>query len=97
MAPQVASTPTRALTQTHALTRPECRTWLEAHHEGRLGYRSGLGRRAVVTSYAVAGEQVVFRVPEYNPVLQYAPGTQVTLEVDGTTADELAETVTVDG
>ena len=39
---------------------------------------------------------MVFRLPEYNPVLQYAPGEQVTLAVEESDGD-VAESVTVTG
>lgn len=79
------------------LSRPECRSWLATHAEGRLGYRSGCGDRAVPVVYSLAGDEVVFRVPEYNQLLQYALGAPVTFEVAGPAEDDLAETVTVRG
>ena len=65
------------------LTTGECRRWIQEHHEGRLGYLSGRGPRSVVVSYAVAGDEILMRVPDYNDIAQYAPGTRVTLAVDG--------------
>ena len=35
----------------------------------------------MVVSYAVTDDQVVFRLPEYNEIRQYAPGRQITLNV----------------
>ena len=57
------------------LTTGECRRWLQEHHEGRLGYLSGRGPRSVVVSYAVADDEILMRVPDYNDIAQYAPGT----------------------
>ena len=66
------------------LTASECHHWLRGHHEGRLGYLSGRGQRAVVVSYTVAGPLILVQVPDYNDIAQYAPGAAVTLAVDGT-------------
>jgi len=65
------------------LSTRECHEWLDSHHEGRLGYPTGRGPRSVVVSYAIAGQQIVFRLPDYNDIVHYAPGERVTLEVDG--------------
>jgi hypothetical protein len=77
-----------------SLTMSECRRWLHQHGEGRLGYLSGRGPRSVVVSYAVADDQILMQVPDYNDIAQYAPGAEVTLavdgEVEGTSADEPA-------
>jgi hypothetical protein len=35
-----------------------------------------------VVGYAATDDQVVFRVPEYNEICQYAPGCPITLSVD---------------
>jgi hypothetical protein len=74
------------------------RTWLRDHREGRLGYETGRGPRAVVVLYAVAHGEILMRLPDYNDIVHYAPGEQVTLEVPGpvTPAGDLA-TVTVTG
>jgi hypothetical protein len=80
-----------------SLSPPECRSWLASHGQGRLAYRSGVGDRAVVVRYALAGDEVVFRMPEYSPVLGYALGAQVTLEVEECTGDDRAEVVWVTG
>lgn len=83
---------------TRRLTRRECQDWLTSHGEGRLGYTSGRGPRSVVVSYAMAGEQIVVRLPHYNEVVQYAPGSEVTFEVEGQTDTVPAlETVSVWG
>jgi hypothetical protein len=79
------------------LSLPECRAWLFSHHEGRLGYQSGRGHRCVVVSYAVAGDQVLVRLPDYNDIVHYAPGAEVSLDVDGGTPAAHRETVTVTG
>jgi hypothetical protein len=81
-----------------SLSRRECRTWLGGHHEGRLGYRTGRGPRAVVVNYEVADDQIMFCLPDYSEIPQYALGEQVTLEVAGAgPADGSSETVTVAG
>jgi len=36
-----------------------------------------------VVSYAVAEQQIIFRLPDYNDIVHYAPGERVTLEVEG--------------
>ena len=79
------------------LSEPECRSWLATHGVGRLAYHSGCGDRAVVVCYALGEDEVVFRLPEYSPVLPYLPGTQITLEVEERTADDQAEAVRVTG
>jgi hypothetical protein len=57
--------------------------WLTEHHEGRLDYESGRGFRSVVVLYAIADGQILFRLPDYNDIVHYAPGERITLEVDG--------------
>ena len=57
--------------------------WLTEHHEGRLDVQTGRGFRSMVVLYAVANGQILFRLPDYNDIVHYAPGEQVTLEVDG--------------
>jgi hypothetical protein len=79
------------------LSRHECKAWVCSHHEGRLGYQSGRGPRSVVVSYAVAGDQVLVRLPDYNDIVHYAPGAEVSLDVDGGTPAAHRETVTVTG
>jgi hypothetical protein len=51
----------------------------------------------VVVSYAVAGDQVLVRLPDYNDIVHYAPGAEVSLDVDGGTPAAHRETVTVTG
>ena len=95
------SRPSRAPRDTEPrrrLSHGECRDWLSSHREGRLGYQSGRGPQSVVVSYALADEQVVFQLPDYNDIVHYAPGERVTLEVDGLLpAVGRFETVTVSG
>ena len=55
---------------------------LTEHREGRLDYETGRGFRSVVVLYAIADGQILFRLPDYNDIVHYAPGEQVTLEVD---------------
>jgi nitroimidazol reductase NimA-like FMN-containing flavoprotein (pyridoxamine 5'-phosphate oxidase superfamily) len=83
--------------RTRRLTPHECKAWLCSHHEGRLGYRSGKGPRSVVVSYAVAEDQIVLRLPDYNDIVHYAPGAEVSLDVDGGTPAAHRETVVVTG
>jgi len=88
----------RETTPSRRLSRGECRDWLSSHHEGRLGYQSGRGPQSVVVCYAVADEQLVFQLPDFNDIVHYAPGERVTLEVDGVHTDVgQFETVTVTG
>ncbi len=56
-----------------------------------MGYQSGRGPRAVVVSYGVTDQQVVFRLPEYNEICQYAPGRQITLNVSSVSAETRTE------
>ena len=79
------------------LSPHECKAWLFSHHEGRLGYQSGRGPRSVVVSYAVAEDQVLVRLPDYNDIVRYAPGSEVSLDVDGGTPAAHRELVTVTG
>ena len=80
------------------LAPEEYRTWLKGHSEGRLRYWSGRGPRGVVVRYALSGDHITFRLPDYNDVVHFAPGEPVTLTVDGrpTTADGY-QTVSVCG
>lgn len=81
------------------LSRTECQDWLTSHREGRLGYSSGCGPRSVVVSYAVADEQIMLRLPEYNDIVNYAPGAEITLDVDEEQTETRPghETVSVSG
>ncbi len=91
--------PTTSTASVRRLSRTECRDWLTRHREGRLGYRSGRGPRSVVVSYAVAGEQIVVRLPDYNDIAHYAPGAEITLDVDSEPDERRSgpETVNVSG
>jgi len=60
----------------------ECRNLVRLYSEGRLAYLSGRGARSVVVTYAVTDDQILFLLPYYNEITQYAPGRQVTLVVD---------------
>jgi hypothetical protein len=59
------------------------RDLLVRRQEGRLGYASGTGHEWVVVTYTIMDSHVVIRVPEYSEIAWYAPGTEVTLIVDG--------------
>ena len=83
MSPSTTAPTSRRPDALRSLSLAECRRWLQQHHEGRLSYLSGRGPRSVVVSYAVAGDEVLVRVPDYNDIAQYAPGAEVTLAVDG--------------
>src|SRR4030095_14342854 len=83
--------------RTRKLTAHECKAWLCSHHEGRLGYQIGQGPRSVVGSDAVAGDQILVRLPDYNDIVHYAPGCEVSLDVDGGTPAAHRETVSVTG
>ena len=94
----LTGSPTTHPHHTRRLSRRECHDWLTSHGEGRLGYTSGRGPRSVVVSYSMADEQIVVRLPDYNEVVQYAPGSAVTFEVEGQTDTVPAhETVSVSG
>ena len=79
------------------LSPHECKAWLSSHCEGRLGYQSGRGHRSVVVLYAVADDQILVRLPDYNEIVRYAPGAEVSLAVDGGTSAAHRETVIVTG
>ena len=79
------------------LSPHECKAWVCSHHEGRLGYQSGRGHRSVVVFYAVAGDQVLVRLPDYNDIVHYAPGAEISLAVEGGTPAAHRESVTVTG
>lgn len=96
MMSSVAS-PARQAIPEHHLSRGECRSWLDQHHEGRLDYRTGRGPRSLVVRYAVRADTVLVRVPTYNDLLQYAPGESVTLEVDDRLGPGQFEKVVVTG
>jgi len=88
----------RTSRQTRQLSTGECRDWLTSHHEGRLAYQTGRGPRSVVVNYAVTERHIMFRLPDYNDIVHYAPGERVTLEVEGVDAPVRAfESVSVTG
>jgi nitroimidazol reductase NimA-like FMN-containing flavoprotein (pyridoxamine 5'-phosphate oxidase superfamily) len=83
-----------------ALSRSECRIWLDHHSEGQLAYISGRGPRSLVVSYAVTDDQIFFLVPAYNEITQYVPGKQVAFQVAGESsgpAPQYYDTVSVTG
>ncbi len=52
----------------------------------------------MVVSYAVTERHIMFRLPDYNDIVHYAPGERVTLEVEGRQAPVQAfESVSVTG
>jgi hypothetical protein len=62
---------------------PADRDLLLRRQEGRLSYSSGKGPHTVVVTYTIQDGHLVIRVPEYSEIAWYAPGTEVTLTVDG--------------
>jgi hypothetical protein len=50
-----------------------------------------------VVSYAIAEDQILMRLPDYNDIVHYAPGCEVRLDVDGGTPAAHRETVIVTG
>ena len=85
---------------TREMSYNECRTWLDHHSEGQLGYIGGRGPRSVVVSYAVTDDQILFLVPAYNEITQYVPGKHVTFQVAGESsgpAPRYYDTISVTG
>lgn len=66
-----------------AAAPPNCRQWIADHREGRLSYQTGRGPRSVVVRYAVAANSIMIRLPDYNDIVHYAPGSVVSLHIDG--------------
>ena len=89
----VARSSPHATPTSRRLSGPECRSWLGGRRRGRLGHLTGRGPRAVVVNYAVTDDQVVFRLPEYNEICQYAPGREITLNVSCVCASSRTEVV----
>lgn len=81
-----------------AAQRSQSLALLRHHQEGRLGYPSGRGPRAVVVTYAVtAAGDIAIRVPAYHELGRYADGEWVSFEVDEYVDPHLLETVTIHG
>ena len=70
----------RRTTGQHGMSS-EDRRRLSQHHEGQMHYQTGRGPRCLAVTYAVAGDYVLLRLPEYNELGHYAPGRPVVLEV----------------
>ena len=79
------------------LTNLECRSWIGGRREGRLGHQTGRGARAVVVNYAVTDGQLLFRLPEYNEICQYAQGRQITMSVCDMSTNDTSTEVVVTG
>ena len=47
----------------------------------------------MVVNYAVTDDQIVFRLPEYSEICQYAPGREITLDVSCVCAGTRTEVV----
>jgi hypothetical protein len=62
-----------------------------------MSYQTGRGPRAVVLSYAVTGDAIMFLLPEYNEICQYAPGRPIAMRVSALTPDESITEVVVTG
>jgi hypothetical protein len=71
----------------------EDRRRLSSHREGYLHYQTGRGPRCLAVTYAVAGDYVLLRLPEYNDLGHYAPGRPVVLEVPDPDQDLQVEVV----
>ncbi|HET9647325.1 MAG TPA: hypothetical protein VFP34_03735 [Microlunatus sp.] len=71
-----------ASTTSRDMSYGECRKLMSSRLEGRLGYLSGRGGRSVVVRYAVTDDEIMFLIPDYNEIAQYAPGHRVTLRID---------------
>lgn len=63
------------------LVSSEDRLRLSQHQEGHLHYQTGRGPRSLAVTFAVAGDYVLLRLPEYNDLGHYAPGRPVVLDV----------------
>jgi hypothetical protein len=70
----------RRATTRHRASRKDRRR-LSRHQEGRIHYQTGRGPRCLAVTYAVSGDYVLLRLPEFNDVAHYAPGQPVVLEV----------------
>lgn len=79
------------------LSSAECRAWLGKGSLGRLGHLTGRGPRSTVVGYALTNDQVVFRLPEYNEICQYAPGRPITLSVSCVASTHARTEVVVTG
>jgi hypothetical protein len=77
------------------LSSAECLAWLGKRSLGRLGHLTGRGPRSTVVGYTVTDSQVIFRLPEYNEICQYAPGRPITLRVDCAAAGTQSRTQVV--
>jgi hypothetical protein len=91
--PSLAGSPPTDPTTDRRLSDTECRSLLGEGSQGRLGHQTGRGPRAAVVRYAVTDDQVVFRLPEYNEICQYAPGRQITLNVSRVCANTRTEVI----
>ena len=93
--PPSPSQPEIADARRRPLTEFECRSWIGGRHEGRLGHQTGRGTRAVVVNFAVTDGQLMFRLPEYNEICQYAQGRQITMSVGAVSTNEDTSTEVV--
>jgi ketosteroid isomerase-like protein len=80
--PETVAAPTSS-DPPHSATASDRERLLCRQREGRLSYNSDRGRQTVVVGYAVADGHIVMRLPDYNEIPRYAPGSEVTIEVDG--------------
>ncbi|GAA2094546.1 pyridoxamine 5'-phosphate oxidase family protein [Microlunatus panaciterrae] len=58
-----------------------CRALLASQREGRLGYTSGRGHRAVPVHYKTEDGYIFLRTADYNEIAQYAPGAKVSFDL----------------
>ena len=95
--PSCSTRPKTVEINRRALTKVECRRWLDDRHEGRLSHQTGRGTRSVVVSFSVTDDQLLFRLPEYNEICQYAEGRQITMSVSAIDTDHYFTEVVVAG
>lgn len=69
-------------TAAQQLDPTRCRELLARKHEGRIGYDSGRGHRAVAVNYATAADSIIISAPAYSEIGRYATGTQVSFDLE---------------
>lgn len=83
--------------EVHVLTGLQCRSWIGDQRYGTLGLTTGRGWRSTVVTFAATDAEVVFRLPDYNPISQYAYGRWLSLQVSSTDPDRTRTEVVVTG
>ena len=79
--PRVQWATARDRADTRCEASSEDRLRLSRHEEGRIHYQTGCGPRCLAVTYALSGDYILLRLPEYNDVTHYAPERPVLLEV----------------